>query len=164
MSIFVSEKQIPITRPVNMKEIGNLVRREYLSKGYLVEVSPSSSGVFISISKGGIFSKVLGMQTALNINVVTVENEVHVKANVGIFGQQAIPTVITLFVFWPVLCTQIIGIVQQAKLDNEVADFIEEIIRTQTDAESENEGIFCCACGHKIGKSVPFCPMCGEKQ
>jgi hypothetical protein len=42
-----------------------------------------------------------------------------VETGVGIFGQQAIPTAVTLLVFWPVLVAQVWNMAQEAKLDEE---------------------------------------------
>ena len=39
---------------------------------------------------------------------------------IGIFGQQVIPTIITMFIFWPVILSQLWGIVKQSQLDDRV--------------------------------------------
>lgn len=46
----------------------------------------------ISIKKRDLFKAVLGLQTALKIKISLAVPHVHVKAGVGIFGQQIIPT------------------------------------------------------------------------
>lgn len=51
------------------------------------------------------------MKTALKVNIIPNGNYIQITAGVGIFGQQAIPTVISMLFFWPVLITQISGMV-----------------------------------------------------
>lgn len=79
----------------------------------------------ISIKKGGMFKAILGMQTALKIQIHSASPNVFVKTSVGIFAQQAIPTIITMLVLWPVLLAQIWGMVKQAKLDTHVMDILQ---------------------------------------
>ena len=78
----------------------------------------------ISIKKGNLFKAVLGLQTALKITLSNTAPHVCAKAGVGIFGQQAIPTILTVCVWWPFAITQIWGIIKQAKLDQTVLDTI----------------------------------------
>ncbi|MGA3171793.1 MAG: zinc-ribbon domain-containing protein [Chthoniobacteraceae bacterium] len=95
-----------------------------------------------------------------------------VTAGVGIFGQQAIPTVISMLFFWPVLIPQIWGLIQQAKLDDEAVSFIEErLVATAktagvvpgTPAISPQPGHFCSGCGNALSPEAKFCPNCGAK-
>jgi hypothetical protein len=76
-----------------------------------------AGGVQVSIRKGGTFKAVIGMKTALNIKIEPVEGGTQVDAGVGIFGQQAIPTMITALVFWPVIISQVWNIAQESLLD-----------------------------------------------
>jgi hypothetical protein len=54
------------------------------------------------------------------------------EAGVGIFGQQAIPTIISMFFFWPVLLTQIWGLIQQSNLDDKAAEIVEKVIASNS--------------------------------
>ncbi|MDQ3706377.1 MAG: zinc ribbon domain-containing protein, partial [Chloroflexota bacterium] len=65
------------------------------------------------------FKAVLGMKTSLNIEIDPAIDGTLIRAKVGIWGEQAVPTMIMLFVAWPVLLTQIWGMAQQANLDDE---------------------------------------------
>jgi hypothetical protein len=104
-------------------------RRHFEAQEYQVSVTDTLYGHLLSISKGGFFKSVLGMKTALNIEITRMGQGVSIKAGVGIFGQQALPSLISLFVFWPVLLTQISGLVKQSKLDDEAIRIIGETIR-----------------------------------
>jgi hypothetical protein len=70
------------------------------------------------------------MKTALNVKIEPVSNGTTVEARVGIFGQQAIPTAITLLVFWPVLIAQVWNMAQEAKLDEEALDVAKESLKS----------------------------------
>lgn len=94
--------------------------------GYEVDGIKLPSGEWdISIKKGNLFKAVLGLQTALKISVSPVDPHVYVKAGVGIFGQQVIPSILTFCVWWPFAIPQIWGVVKQIKLDNIVMGYIQ---------------------------------------
>ncbi len=147
------------------------VQNQLTAMGYEVRVEDNSFGAFISISKGGIFKSILGMKTSLNVEIKTMQGGILLDAKVGIFGQQVVPSLIMLFVAWPVLLTQITGLVQQSKLDDEVLGIIEQSIyrnqskaATTATAQEASESEFCFACGKAIPKNSAFCPSCGTKQ
>ena len=99
--------------------IANRIQEKFLNDGYEVAMDALSSGGYdISITKGGVFKAVLGMKTALKVTLLPQGSNIYFEAGVGIWGQQAIPTVISMLFFWPVLITQIWGMVEQSKLDD----------------------------------------------
>ena len=82
----------------------------FTNEGYQVQAQDLISGGYdISITKGNMFKAVLGMKTALKVHIYPANEQIRVDAGVGIFGQQAVPTLISMFLFWPVLITQISG-------------------------------------------------------
>jgi hypothetical protein len=93
------------------------------------ETNLPARGVQVSIRKGGTFKAIIGMKTALNIKVEPVEGGTQVDAGVGIWGQQAIPTIITALVFWPVIISQVWNMAQEAKLDEEAIGVAEESLK-----------------------------------
>lgn len=96
-------------------------------EGYEVNGVKLPSGDWdISIKKGDLFKAVLGLQTALKITISPAAPHVYVKAGVGIFGQQAIPTILTVCVWWPFAILQIWGIIKQSNLDKLVMDKIQD--------------------------------------
>jgi len=156
--------------PTSLSDLSGVVstfEMYFQGKGYTVEATESSYGYFISLTKGGMFKSVLGMKTSLNIDVKKIHGGVSMDAKVGIIGQQAIPTLIIMFVAWPVLLTQITGLVQQAKLDNEALDIIENAIHAIEGGQSTGlagSKQFCTQCGADIAAGSLFCSACGEKQ
>ena len=95
----------------------------------VTETNISTGGVQVSIRKGGTFKAIIGMKTALNIKIEPVANGTTVDAGVGIFGQQAVPTAITLLVFWPVIIAQVWNMAKESDLDDEALDVAEESLK-----------------------------------
>ena len=117
-----STKKILQGSPALIPTIADELAAKFQSDGFEVAMDALSSGGYdISITKGGVFKAVLGMKTALKVTLLPQGSNIHFEAGVGIWGQQAIPTVISMLLFWPVLITQIWGMVEQAKLDDKLA-------------------------------------------
>ena len=112
------------------------VMRHFESQDYEVSETPiPTGGVQVSIRRGGTFKDIIGMKTALNIKIEPQANGTRVEAGVGIFGQQAIPTAITLLVFWPVIIAQVWNMAQEAKLDEEALGVAEESLKAHSSKE-----------------------------
>lgn len=146
------------------------VGERLIQEGYTFTQGSGALSDYFSLSKGGIFKTVLGMKTALNVELTRMQGGVSISAKIGMFGQQAIPTVITLFVAWPVVLTQIGGMIQQSQLDEKVIGMLEEEIRSEEsgrvtetiDVAAQRETKFCTACGQKVSSSARFCSSCGH--
>ena len=146
------------------------IQGEFQNEGYEVKSDALNSGAYdISVTKGGVFKAVLGMRTALHITFVPQGDDVAFEASVGIFGQQAIPTVISMFFFWPVLITQIWGLVTQAKLDDKALEIVTQVVCAngakyqQGNASGFGQDKFCTSCGAKVSVEAKFCPNCGKQ-
>jgi hypothetical protein len=98
----------------------------------VTETNIPTGGVQVSIRRGGTFKAIIGMKTALNIKIEPVANGTTVDAGVGIFGQQALPTAITLLVFWPVLVAQVWNMAQESNLDDEALRVAEESLKAHS--------------------------------
>ena len=135
-----------------------------------------SGGVDISIAKGGVFKAVLGLKSALKVSLIPATDGVAFDAGVGIFGQQAIPTVISYFFLWPVLVTQIWGMVQQSKLDDRALASAQAVINEHNarpyasnawqpgpTPATPGAAAFCTQCGSPVPPGSRFCPGCGSK-
>lgn len=147
--------------------IANRIQEEFQRDGYEVAMEALSSGGYdISITKGGLFKAVLGMKTALKVTLLPQGSSIHFEAGVGIWGQQAIPTVISMLFFWPVLLTQIWGMVEQSKLDDKALEIAEGVVymNSNTGAASVSSAgsKFCTSCGTQNAESANFCSGCGK--
>ena len=153
--------------PSLIPAIASRIDSSFTAEGYAVQSQTLISGsADISITKGGIFKAVLGMKTALKVTLKPQSDGILFDAGVGIFGQQVIPTMIMLFVAWPVLLTQIWGLVQQSKLDDKALAIAEAVIRKSGSATPQAEigDRFCTKCGHKVLADAVYCSFCGTKQ
>ena len=160
-------KQVLYGSPSLIPTIANRIQEKFQNCGYEVAMDALSSGGYdISITKGGVFKAVLGMRTALKVTLLPLANEIHFEAGVGIWGQQAIPTFISMLFFWPVLITQIWGMIEQSKLDDQALAIANEVIfmnsRGYTDTTNSNGSKFCTGCGTKNATSANFCCGCGR--
>ena len=170
MATYHTQKLLAATT-AQIPQMAEAIRADFESDGFEVAVDTlMSGGRDISITKGNLFKAVLGMRSALKITLTPQSDGVFFDANVGIFGQQAVPTVITLFLFWPVLLTQIWGLVQQSSLDDRALAAAERAIGSTASpsslmsASSTGGAQFCTSCGARIeGTEAPYCPNCGSK-
>lgn len=176
-------KRILNGNPSLIPAIAERICQEFAADGYEIKrENLISGGADISVAKGNMFKAALGMKTALKITLIPLDNGISFEAGVGIFGQQAIPTIIMLFFAWPVLITQIWGLVQQSKLDDKALVAAQSVIRENTDdsyytssygsvpppfpGDKTSAGAtiskFCTNCGTKVAGNARFCSNCGS--
>lgn len=151
--------------PTLIPEITKKIETAFLYDDYDVNKEQlAAGGVDISVTKGGVFRTVLGLKTALKITLTPQGNTIHFVADVGIFGQQVIPTLIMWFYLWPVLITQIWGLVRQSKLDDKALEIANTVIaQSSNNTAFSADGTFCPKCGNKIEENCLYCPKCGCK-
>lgn len=154
--------------PSLIPAMANKITDYFKSQGYEVDVQVSDLGTYdISLTKGGMFKAVLGLKTALKVTLKSELDKVSFDAGIGIFGQQLIPALIMYFVAWPVLLTQIWGMVQQSNLDDTALMLAESVISSNSivgkPVEPTSISSFCPNCGGKHDVNMRFCPFCGVK-
>jgi hypothetical protein len=136
MGAFSSSRTVPY-HVGDLAPVAQDVMRHFEQQDYEVtETHIPTGGTQVSIRRGGTFKAIIGMRSALNIRIEPEANGTRVEAGVGIFGQQAIPTAITLLVFWPVLIAQVWNMAQEAKLDEEALRVAEESLKAHSGAPS----------------------------
>jgi hypothetical protein len=132
LGTFSSSRTVPY-HVEDLAPVAQDVMRHFEQQDYEVtQTHIPTGGVQVSIRRGGTFKAIIGMRSALNIKIEPEANGTRVEAGVGIFGQQAIPTAITLLVFWPVLVAQVWNMAQEAKLDEEALRVAEESLRAHS--------------------------------
>lgn len=71
-----------------------------------------------------------------------------------------------MFFFWPVLITQIWGIIKQSKLDDKALELSMEVINMNSFNkglnDNETNAKFCTNCGTRNPWSAKFCSECGK--
>ena len=163
-----NKKRLLQASAAQIPQIADAIRKEFQYDDFEVQIDElMSGGRDISVTKGNLFKAVLGMRSALKITLLPQSDGVLFDANVGIFGQQSIPTIISMFFFWPVLITQIWGLVQQSRLDTRVMKILAKVVEKKPEAvgatscEADSPARFCSECGKPITGN--FCANCGAK-
>ncbi|MGR9116337.1 MAG: zinc ribbon domain-containing protein [Gammaproteobacteria bacterium] len=168
MAMFNSIKMFPIVVD-DLEPIANDVMDHFKKQNFDVEAEQTITGGWdISLAKGNMFKAVLGMKTALKVSIEPSQSITTAKAGIGIFGAQAVPSVISMFFLWPVLITQIWGMVKQSSLDDEALECVEASLKAHAPAAFGQRGglsdsAFCTECGTNIQAGAKFCPQCGAK-
>ena len=167
MATFNTKKMLNAS-PALIPVIADQLVKEFQADGYdVVSESLVSGGADVSLSKGGIFKSVIGMKTALKISLVPQNGVIKFEAGVGIFGKQIIPTLVMWYVAWPVMLTQVWGLIQQSKLDDKALEIAEKVIaeggQPMIESNSTPTGRkFCTSCGTKNTGTANFCCGCGK--
>ncbi len=129
MGAFETSRLIPVVVP-DLAPVANDVVTNFQVQGYEATAQqPLSGGWLISLRKGNAFKAILGMNLALNLEFSTMGNGTAAKAKVGVMGLQAVPTAISMLIFWPVALTQAWGMVQQSQLDEQALAVLEASLR-----------------------------------
>lgn len=149
-------------KPSLIPLIADRICEYFSSDGYEINREDLISGsVDISITKGGLFKSIVGMKTALKITLVPKTESIDFEAGVGIFGQQALPTVISMLFFWPVLLTQIWGLIKQSDLDDKALAIAQTVIDESSGCDAMQPK-FCTKCGSQFPSDSNFCTNCGS--
>ena len=128
MAIFNTKKILYASTSL-IPQMANRIQKEFEFEGYDVTMDELSSGGYdISIAKGNIFKAVLGMRTAMKITLIPNDGNIHFEAGIGIWGQQIIPTIISMFMYLPTIFAQMWGIVEQSKLDDKALEIANSVI------------------------------------
>lgn len=157
--------------PVLIESIANELALAFAAEGYDVDHQPIVTGGWdISIGKGGTFESILGLKSALKVAITPQGENILAETGVGIFGQQAIPTFISVFIFLSVLIPQVWGLIQQLQLDTRTLDMIGESIKRhseENDGSDNNKKVttitICKECGNPLSDTAKFCSACGAK-
>ncbi len=171
MGVFKTKKVLQANSAI-IPEIAEEIKRQFLIDGFEVDSQSLISGGYdISLAKGNVFKAVIGMKSALKISIEPLSTgQIVIEAGIGIFGQQVIPAMIMWFVTWPVLVTQIWGMVQQAKLDDKVIAIAETVVSGNgcssssfsSSSSTSQSSKFCTSCGVSNSPATKFCGNCGK--
>lgn len=97
--------------------------------GYDVNSVISSNGWReITITKGGLFKRCLGIRTAMKVILYPYNGNIKFDTEPGIFGNQVIPVILVASGLWIVLIPQIWGLIRQSKLDDKALEIAERIV------------------------------------
>ena len=166
MGAFESERDYPISL-ADLKPVAEDVTQHFQEQGYSVNVIKTQNyGYQLSLTKGGSFKAVLGLQSALNITIEPSSKGTYAHAGIGIWGKEALPGMVAAFVAWPVLLTQIWGLVQQSQLDVVALDAIGASLQAHAERLDDQAGApayYCTNCGARVTGAATACPKCGAR-
>jgi hypothetical protein len=132
MATFRTEKKIDVQldqeglRAVAADVADHFTRQEYDVNSSRLE---DKDGWLVSITRGGFFRTVLGQKTALNVSIWSAADGTNLDADIGLFRSQAVPTLITVLIFWPIILGQIWGLVKESEIDDQAVAVAEQSIR-----------------------------------
>jgi len=159
-------KEILNGSPSLISAIAVSIQEQFSTEGFEVRMDALNSGGYdISITKGNLFKAVLGMRTALKVTLLPHGNQIAFEAGVGVWGQQSVPTIISMFIFWPVLVTQIWGMIVQSRLDDKALIIARAVLAGHSVADSERmpPARFCPYCGVERKDLSVRCSYCGRE-
>ncbi|MGW3417118.1 zinc ribbon domain-containing protein [Streptomyces phaeochromogenes] len=186
MSIFRSEKVVAV-KVADLEPVSTDLVKHFQERGYeATQMRRPDDAWEVSITKGGLFKAAVGLRTALKVQLVQQPGGTLVRAGAGVFGKQAVPAALTLFVAWPVLLAQVWGLINQAGLDDEAIKAVELSLNrlsrlsgatdnglaptkdpsddTGASAVAVPLGAFCPQCGHRQTGDARYCPHCGASR
>ncbi len=136
MGVFQSQKTVPV-HVADLAPVAQAVANHFQAKGFEVQTQSSDKGWHISISKADTFKVVMGTKTALNVELAPKGDGTDVSAGIGVFGQHGggLGGVLA----GPLMLTQLWGMVQQSKLDDEAMAVAEKALQDVKAAAAEAE-------------------------
>ena len=130
----------------------------FTSEGFEVsKKSISFNKSVIEVTKGNLVKKAIGLKQGLEISFESNGDSVLVEARGTVLKDQLIASSITLFVTWPVLIPQIIGLIKQSALDDKAIGVVDTAYANYTNQNPS----YCTHCGGRISGPQPICPHCG---
>lgn len=166
--------------PSDLAPVAEMLAAHFRARGFEVSAERKITGDwFVSITKGGLLKSVLGLRSALNVDIARESpGIVRARAAIGIFGQQVLPSLVAYFVFWPVLIPQLWGVIRQSKLDDEAVEVVAKALETPAAPQATpgaalaangtraavaapSGARFCSACGTALTGGARFCSNCG---
>jgi len=120
MGLFSAEQLVAATCDEDqLKLVAADVGDHFNKQGYSISVLPVAAGQQISLHKGGTLAMITGTQLDLRVMLTSTAAGTCVECGVGIIGQQAIATAVSLLLFSPLIIVQLWGLAQQSGVDDQ---------------------------------------------
>ena len=157
MSRFDSSKRYEVSFSFIPSAV-NAIKTVFEAEGFEFEKkSGTLSKTVIEVTKGDLVRQAIGLKQGLQITFEHDGQYVNVEAKGIVVKNQLIASAITLFVTWPVLIPQIIGLINQSKLDEKAIAVIDSAFASY----NTDNGEFCTCCGARVSNGETHCPHCG---
>ncbi|MFZ2519514.1 MAG: hypothetical protein WA089_12500, partial [Anaerolineae bacterium] len=136
MGVFQSQKTVPV-QMTDLAPVAQAVASHFQAKGFEVKSQRTDKGWHVSVSKADTFKVVMGTKTALNVEIEPKGNGTEISAGIGVFGQQS--GGLGSIMAGPLMITQLWGMVQQSKLDDEALAVAEKALQDAKSAGATAE-------------------------
>lgn len=161
MSTFTTQKNYETTAsfiPYAIAHIREVFSSEH--EGFDVNQKMASyNKAVLEVTKGNLVKKIVGLKQGLEIVLESDNEQVTVRVKGTVLKDQLIPTLLTLFVTWPVLIPQIVGLIKQSGLDEKAIG----VIDTAYAYYKCLHPTYCTHCGGEITGNPEVCPHCGTR-
>ena len=128
MGAFTTKKRL-YGNASQIPAVAEQIRQAFVAEGYEVRLDRSNTEQSVYITKGGFIKAAVGLRSALKITMKpSPDGDIDFEAGVSIFKQQLVPTLITMWVFSPVVIVQIWGMIKQSKLDEKAVAIAEQAL------------------------------------
>ncbi len=134
MGVFQSQKTVPV-QMTDLAPVAQAVASHFQAKGFEVKSQRTDKGWHVSVSKADTFKVVMGTKTALNVEIEPKGNGTEISAGIGVFGQQS--GGLGSIMAGPLMITQLWGMVQQSKLDDEALAVAEKALHEASAAATK---------------------------
>ena len=134
MGVFQSQKTVPV-QMTDLAPVAQAVASHFQAKGFEVKSQRTDKGWHVSVSKADTFKVVMGTKTALNVEIEPKGNGTEISAGIGVFGQQS--GGLGSIMAGPLMITQLWGMVQQSKLDDEALAVAEKALHETSAAATK---------------------------
>ena len=157
MSTFLSSKSYEAS-PSFVPYAVDAIRKAFVAEGFeFVEKPGTYNTTVIEVTKGNLVKKLVGLKLGLEITFWMEHDHIRVEAKGTVAKNQLIATGITLFIAWPVIVTQAIGLIKQSELDVRVISIVDGAYASFT----EQKPAYCTNCGGLVTGAPSRCPHCG---
>ena len=136
MGVFQSQKTVPV-QMTDLAPVAQAVASHFQAKGFEVKSQRTDKGWHVSVSKADTFKVVMGTKTALNVELEPKGDGTEISAGIGVFGQQS--GGLGSIMAGPLMITQLWGMVQQSKLDDEALAVAEKALHETKSAGATSE-------------------------
>lgn len=137
------------------------IKQTFEAEGFEYTLNTESyDKTVITIAKGNFVKQIVGLKQGLEISFAQEGDSISISAKGTVIKDQAIATAIMLFITWPVVIPQIIGLIKQSKLDDRVIEVVNSALSEYNNAEKP---VFCPNCGTQVKSIDGVCANCGER-
>lgn len=159
MSTFCTSKRYEVSSTFIPYAIER-IRETFSAEGFDInQKGESINKTVLEVTKGNLVKKAIGLKQGLEITFETNGRYIDVEAKGTVLKDQAIASTITLLLAWPVMIPQIIGLINQAGLDDKAIGIIDTAYATFTNEQLT----FCTHCGGRVTGNPTSCPHCGAQ-